>query len=69
MFAVIYQPSNEGAKCYVEKGMLFSSGEWRVDTDPDTGKLETYDDLEIALDRVKNIRDKGGEACLSVVIE
>jgi hypothetical protein len=41
---------------------------WEVDTDED-GSLARYDDLETALGRVKDLRGRGVDACLSVVIE
>jgi hypothetical protein len=41
---------------------------WLVDTDED-GSLARYDDLRTALDRVEKIRQSGGDACLSVVVE
>ena len=49
--------------------VIYMSGDrWEVDTD-DGGNLGAYDDLATALDRVRGIREKGYDACLSVVIE
>jgi len=41
---------------------------WAVDTEAD-GSLSRYDDIQTALDRVRHIRERGGDACLSVVVE
>jgi len=68
MFVIIYQPSDEKVEVRREGNETFLVGQWKVDTCPN-GQLITEDDLEIALERVKHIREKGGEACLAVVIE
>lgn len=68
MFVVIYQPSEAMMRVILDEDGVCGVGEWRVDT-ADDGSVATYDDLETALDRVKYIRDNGGEACLSVIIE
>lgn len=57
MFVVIYQGSES------------TDGKWHVDTEKEEGKVATYEELETALARVKHIRQKGGEACLAVIIE
>lgn len=41
---------------------------WEVDMEED-GSLARYDDLETALGRVKDLRGRGVDACLSVLIE
>lgn len=69
MFVVNYIPSTAsvGVKQCPE-GIQIAGGKWQVDTDED-GDLAVYYDLETAFNRVKHIREIGGEACLSVVIE
>ena len=42
--------------------------EWKCSTDVD-GKLRTYDFLEQAQKRVRELREQGGEACLVVIVD
>lgn len=70
MFVIIYQPSDEPIKVVYNQANNESNliGKWRVDTDEE-GNVSTYEDLAEALERTLDIRKKGGEACLAVVIE
>lgn len=68
MFVVIYKPTTDIVT--IDKHFNIKDGNpWRIDTDPETGSVDMYEELEEALDRVKDIRSKGGEACLAVMIE
>ena len=68
MFVVIYQPTEQLTKMSTDSRGLTSIGEWKVDTDSN-GAVDTYRELFEALDRVVDLRSKGGEACLAVIIE
>lgn len=69
MFVVIYQPTDQPVEIVSRgEGEISLKGEWIVDTG-EHGEVATYDDLPEALSRVLDIRKKGGEACLAVIIE
>lgn len=69
MFIINYIPTNQKISIVADAAGMTTVGEkWQVDTDED-GNLAAYEELETALERVKKIRELGGEACLSVVIE
>lgn len=69
MFVIAYHPSGDPVSVQSDAtGLKINGGDWIVDTEND-GQLATIEDLEVALDRVKNIRLKGGEACLLAVLE
>lgn len=68
MFVIAYIPSNEPVTIQEIPGGLTIAGKWRVDVEED-GSLAKIEELETALDRVKFIREKGGEACLLAIIE
>lgn len=68
-FVVAYIPTEQPVTLEVDDESAFGVGNWQVDTDKETGRLDRYDDLEVALERVKYIREKGGEAALLVIIE
>lgn len=68
MFVVIYQPTNKTTDVKFDKKGISLNGKWQVDTDED-GNVDSYEVLEWALDRVKQIRKQGGEACLAAILE
>lgn len=68
MFAILYQRSHDPVNVIETDDGLTVNGQWLVDTDED-GSVAQIDDLETALNRVKDIRQKGGEACLVTIIE
>ena len=72
MFVIAYIPSDVLVKLSADNDgqeLTMTGANWKVDTDPETGQLVQIGDLEIALERVKFIRQKGGEACLLSVLE
>lgn len=68
MFVVIYQGSEEPVGISQDQDGVSIVGKWQVDTEPE-GKVATYEDIREALSRVEDIRKKGGEACLAVIVE
>lgn len=68
MFAILYQASDRDVEMSINDEGVIIRGKWVVDTEDD-GSVAMIDDLEIALSRVKDIRQKGGEACLVTIIE
>lgn len=68
MFVTLYQPTDQQIQLKQDGNETHLLGKWQVDTDEE-GNVVTEEDLEIALNRVKDIRKKGGEACLAVIIE
>lgn len=69
MFVVIYQGTEDLCSIKVDETSIVTMGQWKVDTDADTGFVSTYTELQEALDRVNHIRKMGGEACLAAIIE
>lgn len=67
MFVILYQPTGL-VKTVHTNNSISIKGEWIVDTEED-GSVSMIEDLETALSRVKDIRQKGGEACLAAIIE
>ena len=68
-FVIVYLRSDDKVEIInTPQGKEIIGGKWQVDTD-ESGCLATYEELEEALDRIKDIRSKGGDACLMTIIE
>jgi len=68
MFVIIYQPSTGPVEVKRTATGFQLKGHWLVGTEDD-GSLAMIEELDVAVASVKDIRSKGGEACLGVVIE
>lgn len=64
-FVILYIGSNDSTTVLPDGS---TKAAWKVDTG-EQGEVASYDDLETALSRVKDIRAKGGDACLATIIE